>query len=240
MQKFIIVAQFRTGSTLLMESLKPHCLHEIFQHVEYTRINKQLAAQRNQKPIEYLNFHLSRGNQNIIGAKIMFPQLAREGLSKIISNDDYKVILVYRKNLTDMYLSYKWAHMTKQWAVFKDNQRNMPKSQVSIDIDDLISLSEKTIDNIQYVKDTVPSERLEIVRYNQLINEDNLINIDTINRARKFLGLPILSNWIPNMLKQANPERYKKWLSNYDEVVERVGETYGIPFSRETPSVWEK
>lgn len=238
MKKFVLICHPRTGSNLLMRGLSPYCEGEIFGHNKYRNINKALGFVCNQKPLEYLDFHLTRMRQPVAGAKVMFRQMDNSAIETILKSPDIHKVILYRENLLDTALSDKFAGMAWQWAISSERERQQPKAPKELSIKMLKDHCDLIVKETKWIKDTTTDNFIRI-SYNEMVMENGNIDVAAINKVRNYLGVnPFPPEWKPSIIKQAKEKLYEKWISNYNEIVKQLGPEYGQPFSREIPPIW--
>ena len=153
MEKFIIVSQARTGSTMLTSALSHHqeiLMHgEVFgmdnAHLNFYGIDYKhnpplvdiLRSIRNKDPVKFFyDFVLQAGNRKAVGLKFKFEELSQpiwEPLVEVIKDDvNIKIIFLKRRNLWERYLSeYVAVNVTK---IFNTQDPNYGRDTIEIEI----------------------------------------------------------------------------------------------------------
>ena len=254
--RFGIICTYRTGSTLLKDAFGKNCVNEIFGHDYYEKLNPGMYQKRNKEPLNFLNYHLDLSGEEVMGAKIMIEQLSKQALDRILKSPKHKKILLVRENLTDMAVSYIFMCISKQTILFDKElyeegiskipyahalmgtKRNKP-NMFKIDIPKLIERCENTYKRMIDCEKTLNQYGNYIkITYNELSDDSGSINLDTVNKCREFVNLPIYTEYKSPLKKMANESVYRECIANYDEINEKLGPKYGVLFSKKTPSIW--
>ena len=148
--KFVIVAQPRTGSTLLHFRLisHPHIVAygELFHPAKKTRQRNTRGAKypmltHRHDPVEYLETHIFKPYRKIkaVGFKLFYEHAQNAEWRKVwdyIGDDGIKVIHLTRRNLLDSYLSLQLAHRTNSWVVFEKSNGGSKTNSITLDYED--------------------------------------------------------------------------------------------------------
>lgn len=255
MAKFGIIATYRVGSTLLKDSFDKHCLNEIFGHDYYLKMNPKLSGRRNAEPLNYLEYHLNKDGEPIMGAKIMVEQLSKDALFKILKSAKFKKILLVRENLTEMAVSYAFMCHIKQTILFdkdlyKDGIKKIPYAHglmgTKLNVPkpfkmDISTLEKRCLESYNTLsgceKELNKHGNYIKVKYEDMV-ANNTVQLDVINKCRTFVGLPALPEYNSPLKKMADEDVYKKCITNYDEINKKLGDKFGVLFSNKTPTIW--
>lgn len=223
--KFLVLATPRTGSTLVVYSLTPNCANEIWDRGT-AELNGGFDFTR-QNPDKYF---LSMCPNPTHGAKILATQLEQmksynDSYNKLF-NCVEKVICVGRRNLTEQAISLKVAEKFGFHFYTTDKGPNIKK--VTLDIDYLKTLAENWVEQHRKWK-SIAEQNCEVVT---VWYED--LEADTLNKTnelRKFVGMPVNDSVTKRgLIKLASDERYKNIVANYNEIIQEMGNKYGVPF----------
>ncbi|XOF33707.1 MAG: hypothetical protein ACL93V_17220 [Candidatus Electrothrix sp. YB6] len=134
MKKFVIISEARTGSNMLMSIL--NSIPEIYCHAELFHPKKIFSDifnipytlyQRDLSPISFLEAveeqTCHNTNASFFGFKLFFNH-NRKVMDYIISNKNYKIILITRKNSIAQYASHRRALKSNIWSSFQGDSNN--------------------------------------------------------------------------------------------------------------------
>lgn len=139
------------------------------------------------------------------------------------------VIFIYRRNLTEQFVSLQVACHDGHWSPRKPVEACEP---FAVDIDRAIDEIEKALRvwsacaDAMFVDDALDKQR--IVSYEDLLRPGP--DLDSFNRARRLVKLPLVSSFRSPFIQKRSEQLYRKILTNYDEVNERMGPRYGVLF----------
>jgi hypothetical protein len=217
MKNFLIIASPRTGSTLLVKCLSPHCLIEPWTHPQnygwkavdgYARADEFFGQITQQLSVEV-------GCEHPIGARVHTKQLENMSVSSytnLFSMIESGVFL-RRKNLTEQVVS--------------DVIMRTEEKPARLDVDSLIARAEVNVSEyFKWLLEAKKHFRVKEIWYEDL--DGNILNV--ANNVRSFIGLPQKEVITHGMRKERSEDRYRKQISNYDEIVRRMGDVYGVPF----------
>ncbi len=137
--KFIILATPRSGSTYLRSLLSSHpditCLGEIFIQKNKKSAPNLYSTFVKRNLSNYLSHFfnpkitiskflqtISASSKSAFGFKLMISQLEKQpGLLSILLNDNYKIIMLRRKNLLHQYVSLESAKKNNLWHLVQDD-----------------------------------------------------------------------------------------------------------------------
>lgn len=221
--KFVIFAQGRTGSTLLVELLNNH--PNIFCDEEI--LNKKLYG-KSLSIMPYLNGKARGCGKQVFGFKVKIYQLIddqeinpREFIQNLFKNN-WKLIFLKRNNLFKHALSGIIAEQTNIWHKLNTNNNNdIPKLEINISY-----LEQKMAYRYQCLQDE--EGILKDIPHLQLEYETDLLQEQThqagANKVFNYLGL----NSVPvkTTLKRTIDDNLQERISNYDEVLTFLSHYY--------------
>lgn len=212
-EKFVLVCDSRTGSTLLLNSLGFHpqieVEGELFKYVksddEIEEIWRKIFRSRKRR-VKYVGFKL-------------FYFHARTPQDKIwtdLKNDkSIKIIHLKRKNLLRAFLSKKIGLKTKQWTEnIKSSQIPVEQKQVIIDPEECLKFFELTRKHEEECEELFKNHDVINITYESFIE-----NIKKeVHHIQNELG--VVPFYRKSELKKQNPENIKDLIINYNELKE--------------------
>ena len=231
MSKFIIFAHPRSGSTSLARVLgeikgvkmciEPfHPSFSIWYPME-KNYHKLINDAKSMKDA------LNEIFEKYTGIKVLSYQFPEKIYFSMLSNKNYKILFLTRKNLLDAALSNMIAEQTKEWhrsdnlSVY-DQLKPIPITK----IEEWIKCVDGTNNtHSKFLEENRPNEYFSLY-YEDLFFEDIKTNANTLQRICSYLNLPlpptesIEKYMIPANSKINRNELYKK-LPNYEEIVKR-------------------
>ena len=226
MKNFLMIASPRTGSTLLVKCLTPYCLIEPWTHpqnhgwkvVDAYASSGEFFGQITQK------LSVEIGCEYPIGARVHTKQL--ENMSVYSYTNLFSMIesgvFLRRKNLTEQVISDVIMRTKEKPAI--------------LDVDSLIARAEVNVSEyFKWLSEAEKHFRLKEIWYEDL--DSDILSV--ANDVRFFIGLPQKEIINHGMSKERSEDRYRKHISNYDEIVNRMGDTYGVPFGHHGDR-WDK
>jgi hypothetical protein len=226
--KFIILAHYRTGSTLLASLLNCHpqvfCDNEILLKFLHSNFNKVLF------PNLYIVGKFLRKKNTLYGFDLKLYQLQK--LNICLADQEYqdfllnlyqnnwKILYLKRQNLLRQEISSLIAHERKIWFYHSDGK--YIEKPIFIDpqklFDDMLK-SEKII--------TLEKKCLSKIPHLEIIYEDDLLSSEqhqkTMDKVFKYLDLD--STKIHTNYKKTSADNLRDDIINYDEVVDFIRQT---------------
>lgn len=159
-QKFMILAQPRTGSSMLIGTLRKHPqimgFGEIFNHKRtifnidgYENSSKPLLYLRNKYPINFLEHYIFSSYQNdtkAVGFKLLQDQINNRHLRCVWNwleqNQDIKIIFLMRKDFLASYASLLLAQRTGKYGIKDQSQRD--HTTLTIDYEECLQVFHHT------------------------------------------------------------------------------------------------
>lgn len=226
-QKFVIICDSRTGSTLLLNSLGFHpsieVEGEIFKRVQMADIAEltwQKVFRPRKQQVKQVGFKLfyfhGRDSQNTVWNKLQ-------------NDKEIKVIHLIRENLLRSFLSKKIGLQTGQWTENVNNNDNidLEDRRVKLDSKECEEFFERTLAYQEEIDLFFRSHSVILVSYEKLIK--NLKG--EVNRVFSELG--VHSFFRQSELKKQNPESFKELIINYDELRKYFDQTKWEKFFKE-------
>lgn len=213
-QKFVIIANARTGSNLLINYLDSH------KKIEAK--GELFGVLHNKSCMEIWNAFFLNKNKKVkfAGFKIFYAHpldTKDKDVWKFISKDKrIKVIHLVRQNKLRTHVSRSIARKTNQWARKTKNKIPLEKKQIKIDYNNLYSnIKELTNYENKTRKDYQDHQFLEI-SYEDLVFDKN----STMCKVFDFLDVE--RNEFTTKYKQQNKEKLSDLILNYDEIEKKL------------------
>lgn len=234
---FLIVGMPRTGSSLLLTSLKQHPnilpYGELFHKLESERKNTHYILYKNEKiyypggdtdAIEFLlEYVWNSENMNkfkAVGFKLFGERVqcvGAEGLFQRLKEEikGLHIIHIFRENYLDVFISRKKAELTKIWIIPANKDIPLPKLEpiyVNPEVVKNFFNSMREVDHFfeNFFKDC----RYMKISYNDLSFKYQ----ETMRKCFEFLGVNPIECVLP--LKKLNIQSHRELIKNYDELVE--------------------
>ena len=250
----------RCGTKWLADCLQPAVhmspRGEIWQPHQIERARQLGSPHPFEEPIPYLRWWCKRQGPECRGAKA-FPYFFPPGSDEQLALGVDRVIFVYRRNLTEQMVSLAVASKAG-WSKHRQHDPDEPFA-VDIDLAianaeqsvkqwrrcvEVCEAHRRKYCVVSYEDLTQPIRILQAVPDDQLplaeaptdatvlsVSSCELEVTSEADSLRAFVGLPPLpADFSSRFEVQRSPERYRRLISNYDEIQERMGERYGRLF----------
>ncbi|HEY9809667.1 MAG TPA: tetratricopeptide repeat protein [Halomicronema sp.] len=268
LSKFIIFAQARTGSTTLAAilnvhpkiniSFEPFCTEENVgisfsknylkdsQQVEFLPKQSEFFHWVHQYPISVLKNVLEEIHKKFNGIKHLSYSLPYQINQSLLSQPEYKVIFLTRRNLLQQVVSINISQQSGEWVT---NKQKVKEAQyVSIDLHNLKNELTKHQQEIKtYKAELQKTDRNFLEIYYEDIFDGNLfldLKLKKIHQILDYLGLGWFEEeWQLNKVKELlDPKKQKlnsaetyQLIPNIFEIEKELGcEETGYLFSQET------
>ena len=216
--KFVIISQYRSGSTMLCRTLNEHpelkvgeeILHK--DHEKMVDWRKQIINEKQNANFLNKNF-IKSAFQRINGFKIMLTQIEKnsEILEYLKSIKDLKIMLLYRINFLKAFVSLKVALHTNIWQKENSMEKEIFINPININPKEMLENFEKTEKEIQFYKKFFKNHENIEIKYENLIGDWE----NEFAKIQKFLNVQELC--ISPQLKKLN-HNYKIFIKNYNEL----------------------
>ena len=218
--KFIIVSHSRSGSNLMINSLKQYPGIYIPTRSEIFAAHNRIKGE-NFVPILNQLFTKRLKNIKAVGCKIFYYHLTDEEWKKIVNIPNLKIIHLQRKNRLRIIVSEKIAFKTGQWASHnKSDTVEINSKKIHLDFDEVLQRIE-TIESWE----KIAKERFKNHSYQDVYYEDLTNQLDpTITNLTAFLGFSKKVNIKTKLYKQ-NPEPLCELIENYQELKTQFQDT---------------
>ena len=213
--RFVVIAEGRSGSTLLVHELgrrwpNLRAAFEVFsrQHAEWTSFEESLQR---------IFLEPDDAGRRIVGCKVLIGQLSMEQLREVLELDDMHVIVLRRRDLLRRHVSEQIARSTQQWQLTADSI-GVEASDRTLTVDvaafhQRLRLSSRFFEDVELLTRDLP--RIEVWY------EDLGTDLDTeLRRVATFLGAGEPAQEPPPQLIRQNPEPLRLLVRNLDEVHE--------------------
>mgnify|MGYP003564626910 CR=1 FL=1 len=233
--KFIILAHQRSGSSLVISSLRKHPqvvgFGELFVsgrigfNIEgYDNHSKVLHQARKTFPAEFLNRYIFSSyleEKRAVGFKLFPNQLDNHHFrcvwDWIQQNRDIAVVFLSRQNHLAAYTSLLIARKTKVYGITDESQR--PSTKVTINKEKCLSEFRERDILKAAARKRIANHRVMDITYEEL-NEDP---ISVILRTQEFLGIDKVQPKITSIKKELRP--LSEVITNYHELRQQFAET---------------
>lgn len=225
--KFIVVSQPRSGSTffcnqVLRTSPDVWCFDSLFsqnkpsaqEYLEEIGLEKYSGSEIGRYLDDHYKKAFNKYGKNHVGFKLFKEDIDIESYNYLLTNGDFKIILLHRKNVLRSVVSLEIALITGQWHPRERDYFD----PFDINIDQCRKRIEKYKFSINYTKDILEKNAIEYfeIEYNEIFE------IDKVNNALLFLGTNTISS-LPEWNEPLNsPVRYRL-INNISEVEEILG-----------------
>ena len=251
--KYLILAVERSGSCLVRSFChnppQNNCLFEPFrfrpEQFKKMHINASLPVicNRQENPVNYLNYFFNLNNKNFNGAKVIISSLSTDLLAKILNSKEFKIILLYRENLLETFVSRRIAGITHQWGVNRgfEHKKVKLKKPLILDKEDAEEYMTRLFKKVKFCKEILKSykkERFLETTYETVFSPAYKLNMQEVNRIRNFVGASLINNFTPKMVKQNNNDAYKL-IKNRQNLELGLGKKFGYLGKRSEPSIWD-
>jgi len=220
--RFLIFAQGRTGSTLLVDLLNSH--PEVFSLGE---ILSRTVINNVKNPTRFANGLMTLNKKTTRGFKVKVYQISREQnkipstVLKSFYDDGWKIIYLHRDNFFLHAISDLRSEKTKTWHHIKGPNEHKPK-KVHIEYDELwdaITHREKC------QKDEI--EALDGIEYFSMSYEEDLVNSEkqskSMKKLLKFLNLREMP--LDTKLQKIVKGKLNDNIENFDQLEKKLNTT---------------
>ncbi|MEO0433873.1 MAG: Stf0 family sulfotransferase [Cyanobacteria bacterium J06656_5] len=233
--KFILIGQPRSGSSLVIGSLRQHPqvvgFGELFNRGQivfnikgYDNASKVLYKAREEYPIDFLNRYIFSSylkRTRAVGFKLFPEQLDNQHFECvwdwIEENRDVAIILLSRQNTLATYTSFLIAQKTQVWQAQKKSQR----SSINVTVDMAACLAEfQTREQYEAtVRAKIANHRVMEITYEGLSKDPST----GIIKIQEFLGLDRAEPEITQVKSETRP--LSEIIENYRELKEQFANT---------------
>ncbi|MBL1211376.1 hypothetical protein [Geminocystis sp. GBBB08] len=226
--KFILFANYRTGSTLLTDLL--NCHPDIFVDGEIFNKFIKLDFKKVIFPYLYVKSQSIKVNKKVYGFDLKMHQLTNILIQKFnhkpedyllrLYHNNWKIIYLYRENLFNLVISSLKAIKREQWHDLGDN--SFICTSVYIDCQELI----KSL-NYHQKNQIIEKEIMKKIPHLKIIYENNLLHSkehqNTANIIFDYLGLQSVS--VTTKMKKVSLNSVWDDVENAQEVIDFIKQT---------------
>lgn len=231
--KFAIVAQPRTGSTLLHMRLISHdgiiAFGEMFHPAEETRRRNVKNTNRPMMtladdPIAYLNQYVYKSYPRLqaAGFKLFYTHARNpewQAVWSYLRDEGIRILHLTRRNMLNSFLSLKLAQRTNQWVVFDKEAAEREKAKpIVLQADELLDYFHTTRSEEERVNSFFTQDQLLPVVYEDLVDSPE----QESERVQRFLQVT------PQPLKtrthKQQTRRQSEAIQNYVALKQTVSE----------------
>lgn len=181
------------------------------------RLRQSFKRQKDKKYQQFLQEFFSKvgtiSNKKNIGFKLFAKQLPKHDILNLITNPDYKIILLRRQNMLQAAISYEIAKMTGQW-----NLIDAKDFAIKANITRLKHFIKDNKESIRIFRKHLHKNNKKFLE----IHYEQLYTLDTVNKIFKFLGVKEYKNYEFQNSKLNNAQRYHM-ISNAEEIEHKLG-----------------
>jgi hypothetical protein len=234
--KFILLANYRSGSTLLASLLNCHptifCDGEIFLNfISETRLKKMLSPQL------YIQgcIDLSRNN-TVYGFNLKISQLDQVRINQLHSSlheniyslykKNWKIIYLQRQNIFRQAISGYLANVRKQWHITEKTNFQPIHIKPEDILEKIFVFQRRTSLEIDILK---PIPHLKVFYEQDLLNLEN--HQMTADKVFNYLGLE--SSLVQTILQKTSSDNLADNILNYEEIVDFISQTQYAHFLSE-------
>lgn len=205
MKRFVIYHQARTGSTMIQSALNTHrqiiCEEELF-HENHERNLSQSAR-------EHVERNLFNRTAEAIGFKLQGYQ-ATDEIDQLLRDDNYRVVLPYRRSKLEQYVSFLVAQQTNRWQR-RDEPEFLPvKVRVEVEaFEDFVKGNNQKEADIRKAVEGLPTMT---VFYEDCLDDWG----NQMNRLQSFLGVEAVH--LNPTTQKARTRPLNEWVENWDEL----------------------
>lgn len=241
-QKFIVLAHQRSGSSLVIRSLRAH--PNIIAYGEmFGRFKPHATTEFNSKPLQkrYLRkkypneffdrriYSSVRNDIQAVGFKLFPHQLDNKYFlnvwNQIQQNKDIKIIFLRRKNLLASYTSLQAAKKTGIYNIRNESQRTEPTVKINYK-----RCIKYFMDMEKYIE--LASEKLQYHDLLEITYEDMIVDLEkSFAKFQEFLGVEVVSLEPKTIKREIRP--LWKVISNYEQLHNQLLNTKWDMFLRE-------
>ena len=233
--KFILIGQPRSGSSLVIGSLRKHPqvvgFGELFNRGQivfnikgYDNASKVLYKARKEYPTDFLNRYIFSSylkKKRAVGFKLFPEQLDNQYFECIWDwieqNRDVAIILLSRQNTLATYTSFLIAQKTQVWQTLDKSQRS--SINVTVDMEECLTEFETRERYESIVRAKIANHRVMEITYEDLSKDPS----SSIIKIQEFLGLDCLEPAITQVKTEMRP--LSEIIDNYRELKERFADT---------------
>ncbi|MEO1508159.1 MAG: sulfotransferase, partial [Cyanobacteria bacterium J06633_23] len=233
--KFILIGQPRSGSSLVIGSLRKHPqvvgFGELFNRGQivfnikgYDNASKVLYKARKKYPIDFLNRYIFSSyvrRKRAVGFKL-FPEQLDNQYFKCIwdwieQNQDIAIILLSRQNTLATYTSFLIAQKTQVWQTLDKSQRS--SINVTVDMEKCLAEFQRRERYDAIVRAKIANHRVMEITYEDLSKDPST----SIIKIQTFLGLDRAEPEITQVKSETRP--LSEIIENYRELKEQFADT---------------
>jgi hypothetical protein len=225
--KFLILCQYRTGSTLLATLINSHpglyCDHEIFNAgftgnysiiFPVSHIYKNLQKNIRAKHISCYGFDFK-----IHHIGIYHPLINASRLVEKLYNRGWKIISLRRENVVKQAISCLVARNRKKWHYWTEEEKLQNHKKVYIKPDQLFRIL-KEIDRITCIEDKI----LKNLSYQRILYEKELLRKETHQKTadKVFQHLKLPSVPVGSQLIRASSDQISDQIQDFDQIRDAI------------------
>lgn len=234
-KKFILIGHQRSGSTLIIGSLKKHPQAVTFGELlvedqigfnikGYDNSCETLYQARKAFPIEFLNRYIFSSypkETKTVGFKLFPDHLDNQHFKGVWDwvkqNQDVAIIFLSRRNKLASYASLLVAKKTKVFNISKDSQRTT--TTVTMDKEECLAEFKKREQYEAVVREHIANHKVMDITYEDLSEDPYAI----VTQVQEFLGLDYSEPIITLKKKEIRP--LSEVIDNYHELKQQFADT---------------
>lgn len=233
--KFIVLAHERSGSSLVIRTLRKHpqiiSFGEVlnkarpgFRIEGYDDFSLKLFALRNKYPIDFLERYIFPGYQEdikAVGFKL-FPHHIDHDRFRCVwhwldQNRDVKIIFLTRQNLLATYTSLSIAREDKRFSIKDDSERS--KTTITIDPIKCLAYFQRRKQYNEDAREHIKNHEVMDVTYEELSKDPHF----HLQEAHNFLGFDVSNFELGSVKQEVRP--LSEIIDNYDELHRHLSDT---------------
>ncbi|CAH1793041.1 unnamed protein product [Owenia fusiformis] len=232
-QHFIIITQPRSGSNLLDSYINQHPYITSYSELCHDSILAKFNMTKKSPKEDILQHILNSLKRDIhngngcahltTGFKLHIWSL--ETLSVTVTDiiqslKNPKVIILYRKNMLEQFISWEAASKNHMWwSTFLVNQYSLTLKIPMVR--DFILRQKQNLKSLLLELSRTGVENIMEITYEELVND----KINVMNKLFTYLGYAPTDREVVSFLVKQNPQPLKKKLKNYDEIMAYFSES---------------
>ena len=209
----MILCTARSGSTWLHTLLNSHPqIHSKGEIILENHRNQQL-------PFEHIAFTREARIINAGGLKVFYDkEIYEEALAKVLDDVSIKIILLYRENLLEQFVSLKLAEQASSWS---HSNKEKPR-QVVLDLKQVQSYVARQQQRLDSIKKELSNHEVMEMSY-----EDLQSNTSTVCRQLQvFLGVRYFR--LRSILRKQGSKNIRDHISNWEAVKDELIHIHGV------------
>ncbi len=208
---FVVLADARTGSTLLMECLAAQWVTiradgEIF--------SRNMRRGRPARVVVADTYFVDTGHA-LIGSKILAGQVSDDDLRALLNVPGIRVVILQRRNIIRQLVSLRIASQIEIWRQSVGDE-GVDLTERVVEVQPSEVMEYRTVCDQEQDRYAAFTDGLPVCH---VTYEDMMADLDgEVRRMAEFLGAGEKSRSVPPRLQRQNPESLRELINNFDEL----------------------